>query len=133
MDAFQGCYKDGTNGTRDCRYFAGLQLVLHLLFPFIFLIARETMLSLYSYAVVLGLYITIFVTVQPYKVTVYNKADVPLFLALLMTVFSIGYSVYPNYSWLKGAITILCVCAPLLYLVIWSALQVKHIITRTWC
>ena len=59
VDAFQGCYKDGTNGTRDCRYFAGLQLVLRLLFPFIFLIAREIMLSLFSFAVVLGLYITI--------------------------------------------------------------------------
>ena len=23
-DVFQGCYKNGTNGTRDCRYFAGL-------------------------------------------------------------------------------------------------------------
>ena len=28
MDAFQGCYKDGTDGTRDCRYFA----VIHPLF-----------------------------------------------------------------------------------------------------
>ena len=92
------------------------------------------MLSLFSFAVVLGLYITIFVTVQPYKVTVYNKADVPLLMALLMTVFLAAYSEYPNYHWLRGAITILCVCVPLLYLVIWSALQVKRIIThRTWC
>ena len=27
MDAFQGCYKDGTNGTRDCRYFAAIYLI----------------------------------------------------------------------------------------------------------
>ena len=27
MDAFQGCYKNGTNGTRDCRYFAALYLI----------------------------------------------------------------------------------------------------------
>ena len=78
VDAFQGCYKDGTNGTRDCRYFAGLQLVLRLLFPFIFLIARETMSSLSSFAVLLGLYIILFVIIQPYKIAVYNKADVPL-------------------------------------------------------
>ena len=26
-DAFQGCYKNGTNGTRDYRYFAGLYLL----------------------------------------------------------------------------------------------------------
>ena len=41
VDAFLGCYKDGTNRTRDCRYFAGLQLVLRLFFPVIFLMTRE--------------------------------------------------------------------------------------------
>ena len=69
VDAFQGCYKDGTNGTRDCRYFVGLQLALRLLFPFIFLFIRESMMCLFSCAVVLGLYITLFVLVQPYKNT----------------------------------------------------------------
>ena len=29
-DAFQGCYKNGTNGTRDYRYFAGLYLVFRI-------------------------------------------------------------------------------------------------------
>ena len=29
-DVFQGCYKNGINGTRDCRYFAGLYLVLRI-------------------------------------------------------------------------------------------------------
>ena len=28
MDAFQGCYKNGTDGTRDYRYFAGLYHLL---------------------------------------------------------------------------------------------------------
>ena len=137
VDAFQGCYKDGTNGTRDCRYFAGLQLVLRLLFPFIFCIAREIVLSLFSVAIVLGLYIILFVIVQPYKVTVYNKTDVSLLMTLFMAVFSTAHSVYPNnhsFYWSKVAIITLCGCVPLLYLVIWSALHVKHIIThRTWC
>ena len=29
-DAFQGCYKNGTNGTRDYRYFAGLYLFFRI-------------------------------------------------------------------------------------------------------
>ena len=29
-DVFQGCYKNSTNGTRDCRYFAGLYLVFRI-------------------------------------------------------------------------------------------------------
>ena len=31
-DTFNGCYKDGTNGTWDYRYFAGLYLLLRILF-----------------------------------------------------------------------------------------------------
>ena len=56
------------------------------------------MLSLYSFAVALGLYIILFVTVQPYKIAVYNKTDAPLLMALLMIVFSIGpYCVYVHH------------------------------------
>ena len=29
-DVFQGCYKNGTNGTRGCQYFAGLYFVLRI-------------------------------------------------------------------------------------------------------
>lgn len=31
MDIFQGCYKNGTNGTRDCRYFAGFNLLIRMI------------------------------------------------------------------------------------------------------
>ena len=138
VDAFQGCYKDGTNGTRDCRYFAALQLVLRLLFPFIFLFIRESMMCLFSCTVLLGLYLTLFVIVQPYKNTVYNKTDVPLLMSLLLISFTscvVTIAHFHDSLHLVRFVTgILCVCVPLLYIVIWSALQVKHIIThRTWC
>ena len=32
MDTFQGCYKDGTNGTRDCHYFTTLYLITRYIF-----------------------------------------------------------------------------------------------------
>ena len=138
MDAFQGCYKDGTNGTRDFRYFAGLQLALRLLFPFIFLFIRKSMICLFSCAVVLGLYITLFVIVQPYKNTLYNKTDVPLLMSLLFMSFAACVvsiaRLHDSLHWVRFVTNTLCVCVPLFYLVIWSALQVKHIIThRTWC
>ena len=138
VDAFQGCYKDGTNGTRDCRYFTGLQLALRLLFPLIFLFTMESMMCLFSCAVVLGLYITLFVIVQPYKNTVYNKTDVPLLMSLLCMTFTACVvtitRLHDSLHWVRFVTGSLCVCVPLLYLVIWSFLQVKHIIThRTWC
>ena len=140
VDAFQGCYRDGTNGTRDCRYFAGLQLLLRLLLPFVFLITRESTLSLYSSTVVLSLYTTLFVLAQPYKVTMYNKTEVPLLIALLVLAFSMfafASSITPNHHSLFRLVVATCfpcLCVPLLYIVIWSALHIKHIIThRTWC
>jgi len=46
IDSFQGCYKDGTNGTRDCRYFAGVYLTTRLLLCIVFALT----LGVYYYA-----------------------------------------------------------------------------------
>ena len=70
-----GFYKDGTNGTRDCCYFAALQLVLCFLFPLAFL-------AIIIIAAFLAFYILLFVITQPYKDAVYNKTDTPLLMAL---------------------------------------------------
>ena len=129
VDAFQGCYKDGTNGTRDCRYFIAIQLVLRLLLPFFFFMTQETMSCLFLFAFILCLYIALFVIVQPYKITVHNRTDVPLLITLLIGVFS--SNAYTNYhGCVKYAVCLLCACAPLLYLVIWFAVHIKHIISH---
>ena len=67
VDSFAGCYKDGTEpGTRDCRYFAALFLLLRIL----------TYLTLYTLpptcagtinAIIIVLFMTLFVACQPYK------------------------------------------------------------------
>ena len=138
VDAFQGCYKDGTNGTRDCRYFAGLQLLIRLLFPFIFFMIRQDLFSVFCFGVVLCLYIILFILVQPYKVSVYNKVDASLLIILLFALFaapviSMLHSNFPFY--LFAVITCaVCVFVPLVCSTLWSVLQVKRIIAhRTWC
>ena len=139
VDAFQGCYKDGTNGTRDCRYFAGLQLVLRLIFAFISLTTKEGMLSLFSFAVVISLYITLFAFVRPYKNTVYNKTDIPLLMILLIAVFTSFASAsfisfnYRSLYWLFVATCTLCVCVPPLYLFLWSTRHLKCTISHRTC
>ena len=67
VDSFAGCYKDGTeSGTRDCRYFAALFLLLRI----------STYLSLYILpptcaiainAIMIMLFMAFFVACQPYK------------------------------------------------------------------
>ena len=80
VEIFQGCYKDGTNGTRDCRYFAGLYFIL-----------RITAVMLYSSTVpraIVGAVLlywcsaVLFALVQPYKVRLYNVVDAAMFSLL---------------------------------------------------
>ena len=132
VDAFQGCYKDGTNGTRDCRYFAALQLVLRLLFPLAFFLTKEVVTAAFLAFVALALYILLFVITQPYKDTVYNKTDTPLLMALLFVPVTVYYVMLdPNgYSIIIfSALSFV----PLLYPIIWSFVYIKRISTRNWC
>ena len=79
-DAFNGCYKNGTNGTYDYRYFAGLYLLLRILF----------LTSWYNPWVIGGLLNVMwpfiaslmFALMRPYKENWFNMLD-SLQLALL--------------------------------------------------
>ena len=85
VDAFQGCYKDGTNGTYDCRYFAAL-----------YLITRFTLFVVYAFTVdvlfyavgqfLLIVFAMLIAIIQPYKAefAVYNKVDTVLILLLAL-------------------------------------------------
>ena len=68
MEAFYGHYKDGTNGTRDCRYFAAAYLIMR----FAILTAAATTLTTMYYPIAATLYmicaLSIYV-IQPYKST----------------------------------------------------------------
>ena len=79
MDAFQGCYKDGTNGTRDCRYFPVVYLILRILLALAYVITMSH--SLYQVAGLLVI-ITAFLvsTIRPYKVDIYTTLDTFLFI-----------------------------------------------------
>ena len=80
VETFQGCYKDGTNGTRDCRYFAGLYFMLRII--------AVVLSSLTMPWVIIGsalLYwctAVLFARVQPYKVHLYNVVDAVIFAFL---------------------------------------------------
>ena len=64
-DAFQGCYKNGTNGTRDYRYFAGLYLLFRIVLLAALISPMAYMwLILVLFAVVVSLSFSLF---RPYK------------------------------------------------------------------
>ena len=89
MDSFQGCYKDGTNGTRDCRYFAGLYLIVRIL------LYTGTIIKLllpHSFSPLEALLLVGFTAsvavIQPYKRSVHNTIDSIILHVLILIVFA---------------------------------------------
>ena len=91
IDSFTGCYKDGTEpGTRDCRYFAALFLILRIIY-YVLLIVCGRVSRLVTCGFLYTIFIILFILCQPYKqkFSVYNIISPTLLvvgLALLLTV-----------------------------------------------
>ena len=95
MDSFHGCYKNGTEGTKDCRYFASVFLITRIAIGIAY--ASSTMSYL---AIVLGICISLAIAiavVRPYNKQndIFNHLD-PLtlfFLIIWLLIFQQTYKV----------------------------------------
>ena len=74
MDSFQGCYKNGTSGTRDCRCFAGLYLLIQIALIGMYALTRSLLYYPLATVVLVAVVIT-FVALQPYRSTAHNVTD----------------------------------------------------------
>ena len=126
IDAFQGCYKDGTNGTRDCRYFAGMYLLVRLILISLFAVAYSTGITYYLTAIPVLIGVAMLLAIfQPYKAKFrsYNAVDSVFVLTLAMLhVTALILSKTPVKSHKVLGITVvlsfLLAALPLLYLVV---------------
>ena len=78
MDAFQGCYKDGTNGTRDLRFFSAVYFILRVVVFTVYIAFAQANLypSLQYCNILIATALTVFVAVlRPYKKNLYNNID----------------------------------------------------------
>ena len=106
MDTFQGCYKDGTNGTRDCRMFSALYLITRVVayLPLGFGLASLRVITIVSILLTLILLVTCY---RPYKKDFYNKLDVFFFLILIgtnLTLANCQYEETRNKMRINGAL-----------------------------
>ena len=87
MDAFQGCYKDGMNGTKDCRWYVAVHLLVRITF---FLVSAITLSELWLPFVTFGfLIMLILITVfHPYKSPTFNTIEAILFFAMIFILVS---------------------------------------------
>ena len=124
IDAFQGCYKDGTNETRDCRYIAGVYLFLR---PLLFILFAITLNAIfYGLAGLVLIGVAMFtVIVQPYKAefAAYNIIDPVFFLTLAMcygAVMCMNIAAVKAHNLLKLSLIVsfLVGTLPLFYLVV---------------
>ena len=123
IDAFQGCYKNGTEtGTRDCRYFAALYFIARITL----LIVYAATLSALFYAVGLLVLIalaSLVAIIQPYRqeLAVYNTADVILILMMAAWYGSIlccnmTYEIAPTHLKIYFALIFIMALLPLVYI-----------------
>ena len=146
MEAFQGQYKDGTNGTRDFR------MVSALYFVFRIAVLQSYVFNLHhfgkGYGWILALIVLVstslfFAIVRPYKVRHWNTAE-SLLLALLslqsLTALLLKYFPNPQYNLLYGVTGLLTVGAPhaalvlyILYIISKKIRIVEHLKIKCRC
>ena len=128
VEAFQGCYKDGTNGTRDCRYFAGLYFIFRLIVVLPQLNDGLGLGNTYKYittsfAIFFWCIALFFALAQPYKIHLYNVVDAVIFalsgtitVLVLFIDMQVQITGHPSSSFL--ILTDVLYTLPLLYLVL---------------
>ena len=90
--AFQGCYRDGTNGTGDRRCFAGLYFVFRLIVVLILTQSNDTVTALGLKAIAFSAFTFIFAMAQPYKQAKYTFIDSSFFFILFLLSYSQCYA-----------------------------------------
>ena len=87
IETFQGCFKDGTDGTKDCRYFAGLYFLLRIISLLLSFASIEVYIAtsalLYQFIAVLV------AVIQPYRRHFNNIVD-PTIFTILGAVYSLS-------------------------------------------
>ena len=83
MDTFQGHYKNGTNATRDLRFFSGLYLLLRVVVYASTVVTYQ--IASYAYTTVIIAMLAVSVALaRPYKTHIYNIVDAFLLYNITM-------------------------------------------------
>ena len=123
-DTFQGYYKDGTNGTRDCRFFPAVYLVARFALLCIYFVSPTALYFFLIPFFLVGLAILVMV-LQPYKhgFRKWNQIDVIMILILARFFSALGliqYALYlkrPSVLEISFYLSIIMGLLPLFYIV----------------
>ena len=98
MDAFQGCYKNGTDGTRDCRWLSAMYLLVRISFLIVFAVtvSSSVIMACFIVGVMFTFFSILFTVVQPYKTPIYNILDAVLLANVALIYFCIVAKLLPK-------------------------------------
>ena len=77
-DAYQGCFKDGLDGTKDCRFFAGVYFLVRIVLFGLYAFIADYYLLYLLVQIVVTLHLALLVIYRPYKNDFFNKLDMLL-------------------------------------------------------
>ena len=132
LDAFHGCYKDGTSTNNsmdfDFRWFAGFYLILRIALFGVHAFARDWFEQYTSLQFVCIAGLLAFLLLHPYKDDYYNKLDAGIFLLLLgintLTMYNYGTTIIRSKtSTIAFCLQYILVFIPLLYI---SVFLIRH-------
>ena len=127
VDSFAGCYKDGTEpGTRDCRYFAALFLLVRILVYSIYQLTPTE----YCYGwcgLLFSLFVILCIAAQPYKPLhkKYNIITASTFVIMIMLIIAImntnlSFLVIHQATTLSVYVIVILAALPLIYAIVIS-------------
>ena len=126
MDCFQGYYKDRTDSTHDCRYFAGL----YLLMRFVLYATYGVSFDMYSFTIATILLILVsfmVIIIKPYKkhLSMYNTVDACIMLILAMwlaSVLAVNIAQIKDHNFVVSSywLSLVVAISPMIYMSVFS-------------
>ena len=136
MDTFQGHYKNGTNGSRDLRFFSGLYLLLRIVVYASTVLMYQIASCAYTTVVIAGLAISVALA-RPYKRHIYNVIDTCFLTVthmLFVTLIPLGFGTFGRIEDGSVFINSLLLIIPFLYIAVLIVQWLKpwRVITKCW-
>lgn len=95
VEAFQGCYRDGTDRKLDCRFFAGVYFMFRCIILIIMSVTQSFPTGFTSIIIVSAVFLLLFATFQPYKEKIHNVID-SIMIFLFGVVTTLQMYIYNN-------------------------------------
>ena len=93
MDVFQGHYKNGTNGSKDYRFFSGFILLFPLIVFLTFVLTKSIIFHVLS-CIWIILYITLHLVFMPFKCAHHNYTVITMLTALLGAYWGVVLAIF---------------------------------------